>query len=425
MATKLTDAKIEALRPDPSGKQLLIWDSETRGLGVLVSRVTKSFVVQHKLNDGRTRRVTIGPVALGVRAARVEAAQLIAGMRQGVDPTAERRRAAAKVELTLRDALNAYVGTKDEPAGNIKPATRDAYRSTIEKRFADWLDRPLREIDGDMVSRRYNEIARDATHRGRVVGGGENTGAASANFAMKVLSAVYRRAEIKARRKADPLPLCPVAVLSEDEAWREVPERENYVTGDQLPGFWRGIEALDNRTVADCLKMILFTGMRKGEACGLRWDEVDMATRTIKLRSIRTKAGRKLDLPMSDVTHGILVARRALVPAGVAWVFPASRGGGHLEEPRYELRKIAVATGINATVHDLRRTFVTHAEESEISLLALKAMINHALGGSVTEKYVRMTTERLRKPVQRVADRLKELCGIDATMPEGVERLRG
>jgi len=73
------------------------------------------------------------------------------------------------------------------------------------------------------------------------------------------------------------------------------------------------------------------------------------------------------------------------------------------------------------SAHDLRRTFVTVAEGADISPMALKALVNHALGNDVTSGYVQMTTERLREPAQRVADRLRALCGIAA--PEGVARM--
>ena len=58
------------------------------------------------------------------------------------------------------------------------------------------------------------------------------------------------------------------------------------------------------------------------------------------------------------------------------------------------------------TPHDLRRTYVTVAENTDISALALKALVNHSLGDDVTAGYVQMTVDRLRDPAQRVADRL-------------------
>jgi hypothetical protein len=94
-----------------------------------------------------------------------------------------------------------------------------------------------------------------------------------------------------------------------------------------------------------------------------------------------------------------------------------------LEEPKFPLRLVAEASGIAISAHDLRRTFITIAESCDISPLALKALVAHALGSDVTAGYVQISTERLREPVRKVCDRLKELCGIVA--PAGnVARLR-
>ena len=57
-----------------------------------------------------------------------------------------------------------------------------------------------------------------------------------------------------------------------------------------------------------------------------------------------------------------------------------------------------------------------------MSVLALKALVNHSLGKGVTEGYVQMSVERLREPAQRVADKLKSLCGV-VTL-EGVSKLK-
>ena len=65
---KMTKREIAGLKsPDPTGKQYSIGlRSEHPGLGILVSGTTsaKSWVVQGKLKDGTTRRVTLGPVAV-------------------------------------------------------------------------------------------------------------------------------------------------------------------------------------------------------------------------------------------------------------------------------------------------------------------------------------------------------------------------
>jgi integrase len=129
------------------------------------------------------------------------------------------------------------------------------------------------------------------------------------------------------------------------------------------------------------------------------------------LPATRTKASRKLDLPMTTVVRDLLVALRAFAKDG-PFVFPATSKSGHIEEPKFHLGLVAKQTGITVSVHDLRRTYVTTAESCDISPMALKALVNHALGRDVTSGYVQITAERLRAPAQRVCDRLIELCGI-------------
>jgi integrase len=85
---------------------------------------------------------------------------------------------------------------------------------------------------------------------------------------------------------------------------------------------------------------------------------------------------------------------------------------------------VAAATGIRVSAHDLRRTYLTIAESADISPLALKALVNHSLGGGITERYVQIKTERLREPAQRVCDKLKVLCGITAPAGENVAQLK-
>jgi integrase len=106
-------------------------------------------------------------------------------------------------------------------------------------------------------------------------------------------------------------------------------------------------------------------------------------------------------------------------------VFPANSKSKHIEEPKFPLKAVADATGIQVSVHDLRRTYITVAESTDMSVLALKALVNHSLGKDVTEGYIQMTAERLREPAQRVADKLKTLTGIEPPRGVNVTKLKG
>jgi integrase len=261
---------------------------------------------------------------------------------------------------------------------------------------------------------------------------------------MAALRAIYNYA----LDRDETLPPNPVRLRKE---WFNVAPRERFLNGDQLPVFYTALGDLENKIQADFLRVVLFTGLRRASAAALRWEQVDFASRVIRLPAKQLKGGkRRLDLPMTDYLRDLLVARRVLGDDG-GWVFPADSESGHLEEPAFALGEVAKATaiagaraagvkidddddvpqgvidkyGVAVSCHDLRRTFITVAESTDISPLALKALVNHAVGGDVTANYVRLTVERLREPAQRVANQLKQLCGIAKPAGENVERIGG
>jgi integrase len=423
VAIKLTKRVIDGLpAPDPSGKQRLVWDAELKGFGLLVSGVTsaKTYIAQRKLPGGLTRRVTVGSVAeIDLNRARAMAADLLNDMRHGRDPKAARRSAA---QWTLRRGLEDYLKANKR----IVEKTRQGYRSAVEGYLKDWLDLPLGQITPDMVEARHRKIQegveasrREAARKAEREAiqpkhWNSSPGSSTANGVMRALRAVWNHV---AERAPDLPPTNPVRRLRRQ--WYAEPRRERMVSSDDLPRFYAAVDALgkgelrvQNRTASDFLKAALFTGLRRGELTGLRWDEVDFAARVIRLPAKRMKAGRRLDLPMSSFVRDLLVARRALGDDG-PFVFAADSRSGHLEEPRAGLDPVAEATGIRVSCHDLRRVFITVAEETDISVMALKALVAHAIGGDVTAGYVQLSVERLRAPAQRVGDRMMELCGIE------------
>jgi integrase len=82
-------------------------------------------------------------------------------------------------------------------------------------------------------------------------------------------------------------------------------------------------------------------------------------------------------------------------------------------------------TGLPFSIHDLRRSYATIAESTDIAWLALKALLNHSAGSNITATYVALTPERLRAPAQKVCDRIKQLCGVAAPTGNNVAALRG
>lgn len=402
--TKLTERAVAGLRaPTRSGRQEVHWDETLPGFGVLLSGKTASraYVAQRDLPSGKTRRVTVAAVAeMPLAEARKRAAEVLVDMRRGLDPKTARRGAA-----TLRSAMEEYLTAN----ASLRPRSVAAYRYSVERHLGPWLDLKLVDITRDMVEARLRGIAAEAAGRRR-----DATGHAAANSAMRALRVVYNYV-------AERQPGMPPNPVKLRKLWLPVAPRDRRVEDADLPKFYKAVTELTNPIHRDYILLLLFTGLRRREAAALRWSEVDLANRVIRLPASRAKSGVRLDLPMSDLVRDLLVARRALGDA--EHVFPSNSKSGHFEEPKFPFQQVAEASGVVVSAHDLRRTYVTVAESTDMSVMALKALVNHSLGKGVTEGYVQISVERLRAPAQRVADRLKELCRIEA--PEGVAVLNG
>lgn len=110
---------------------------------------------------------------------------------------------------------------------------------------------------------------------------------------------------------------------------------------------------------------------------------------------------------MTDFVADLLIARRQLGDAD--YVFPSRethiRGGAWTKKLRKKMK-------LEFSIHDLRRTYATVAESTDIPWLALKALLNHSAGSNITASYVALTPERLRAPAQKVCDRMKALCNV-------------
>jgi integrase len=445
---KLTKRSVEALAaPTKSGKQELVWDAgenRVRGFGLLVSgtSTTKAYVLQATLKgQGRVRR-TIGrtdDIEFDEARRRAEAWRQQMAEGYDPDPPARIRSELEAREWTLESALKAYL----EARHSLRQRSRDGYDGTIRGHLKDWLKLPLRSISPAMVEARHREIQKqvaqaDATRRKEreakrkaaakkkgeaYVPPAEPTvvvnGHATANGCMVALRTVWNYA---AGRVPD-LPRSPTGILKRQ--WFDVAPRERHVKADDMAAFYAAVAAMkkENRQAHDYILLLMFTGLRRGEAAGLRWSDVDFKGRVIRLPAKRAKNKRHLDLPMSDFVHDLLVARRALGTEG-DFVFPGDGETGHIVEPKKALAAVSKTAGVKVSPHDLRRTFITTAAEITMPVFALKGLVNHALGADTTANYAQVTVASLREPMQATANKIKEYCGIPEIKGANVKEMR-
>jgi integrase len=387
---KLTQKTITKLpAPTASGKPVLYWDADLRGFGVLCSGRTSSrtYICQRDLPGGRTRRVTIAACnEMPLVEAKEAARGLLVDMRRGLDPK-------QKSTGTLQQTLTAYLQSNKD----IKPQTSAIYLRVLNTYLAAWRDRPLAGITPVEIDGLHHAIAAKVARRG------QHSGHSVANLTVRLFKLLYNFAA----SRDDTLPRNPVRLRGSE--WHKTTPRRQPIAPERLADWYAAVMELP-LLGRDYLLLTLFTGLRRREAAALTWAEVDFNACVIRLPAQRAKAGRALDLPMSDFVRDLLVARRAL--GNAKFVFPSYGRSGHIEETRAWLDAVRESTGIEFSTHDLRRTFITVANSCDIGVYKLKALVNHSLNNGVTENYIKMTPAQLRVPAQRVCDELKRLCGV-------------
>ncbi len=382
------------LDTDPPGAKK---SEAVQGLQLVVSSAgTKSFVLCRKLN-GKTKRITIGRFpAIPVEDARKRAVQLGVDLANGIDPM-EAKRAERIKGKTLLNVYEDYIDTRD-----LSDNTKSNYKTIMNSHLSAWKDKPLKSINRDMISDKHKEISQFS--------------ATAANKSMRLLRALFNFAYHYVDEDGKSLfPDNPVKSLTARNSWNKEGKRIGLVKEYEIAAWFAAVLQIkdDNinspgSIVSDYLQMACLTGMRRREVTGMRWDEVDLKEKSF-LRD-HTKNGEALYLPLSDYLYRLLVEREE--SRVNEYVFPGRFGKGGFCEPKIQIEIVREISGVYFTSHDLRRTFITNAEQLAIPHYTLKRIVNHKADDDVTRRYVQLTIEHLRDPMQKIEDHFLKMAGI-------------
>ncbi|MBK8973840.1 MAG: integrase family protein [Hahellaceae bacterium] len=378
----------------------------------VMSTGVKSFVVVRKLN-GKTKFVTLGKFPdISVDTARKLARERIAEVARGVDPNAEKK--AERVRgVTLGEVFDDYL--KDR---KLADNTRGNYRTTLRKYLYDWQNKPLREITRDMVIRRHTDITEGDMNPGPDYRQADmGASAAAANKTMRVLRALFQYADVRYETTPGPVKNFdnPVAGLTALKKWNREGRRDGRIMVSELESWFQAVIGLKvdgdefDNTAADYLLFLLLTGLRRREASNLKWTDVNMRSRFFTIWKTKNHEPHKLPLP--DYLMGVLKARQGRFSS--EYVFPGPDLEKPINDPRRQVDLVRRQSGVQFTLHDLRRTFSTVAESLDISHYALKALLNHSGGRDVTgNHYVKIDVERLRKPMETITGYFLKCGGV-------------
>ncbi len=313
---------------------------------------------------------------------------------QGVDLTEQSR-------ITLSEWLDQWVGNME---GMIRPNTLKNYRSNIENHIRPSLgEKRISQIKPTDIQRFYDSLA------------------------LKLASGSVRRIHttlhgiLKAAEQARLIPRNPVD---------EVPppkfsyQKKNVLTEEQVNRFMEVIQ--EDALWHDLFYTEIMTGLRRGELCGLRWEDFDTVNGTLKVcRTVRrekdqglvtgdtkTYAGtRTIILPPS--LTALLKRRKQAVQTD--WIFPDLL---HPERPTApdaaykrlkELLKQAELPDIR--FHDLRHTFATHALTSGVDIKTLSGLLGHTRAAFTLDTYTHTTGDMQKRAAEIVGEFLTDIFG--------------
>jgi integrase len=386
----------------PGGRDLFLWDSDLAGFGLKVSRAgRKVYVCQYRVGGGRrgaVRRYTIGVHGSPWTAdqARTEAKRILGLAAHGEDPAAAKQEARAA--LTVAELCDVYLA---EACATKKSSTLATDRGRIDRHIKPLLgSRKVPEVTRADVRRFLQDIAAGKTaadvktgKRGRaIVKGGKGT----ATRTVGLLGGIFGYAVER-------------GIIAENavRGIKRFPERKNerFLSERELADLGQALRKLEasgkNPHAIAIIKLLIFTGARKGEIERLRWEEIDFQAGLLRL--LDSKSGQKTIL-LNPPALEVLSNRERVGKS--PFVFPATKGEGNFEGVPKVWRKVRDLAGLlDVRLHDLRHSFASVAVGGGASLPVIGALLGHT-NAATTQRYAHLSSDPLKVANEMAGSRI-------------------
>lgn len=374
---RITKRLVEGIKP--ADRDLLQWDSELRGFGVRVKPSgVRSYLVQYRNQHGRSRRLTIGTHGrLTAEEARTEARKLLADVARGCDPAEDRK--TRRNALTLSDFAERYMNEYAE--GKKKPGTLETDRINLRCHILPTLGNlPVASITKSDVVRLHQSMK--ATP-------------GAANRTIQLVSHMLNVAEKWGQRPDGSNPCRHVEKFKEQK-------RERYLSASELLRLGKVLaEAERTRTelpgAIAAIRLLIFTGCRRGEILSLRWDYVDFENEFLRLP--HTKTGARivhLNAPALEVLSTIECQD------GNPFVIVGAKAGAHLVNLKKSWQRIRREADLqDVRLHDLRHSFASVAVGLGESLHMTGKLLGHSQA-QTTQRYAHLADDPVKAATERV-----------------------
>jgi integrase len=399
---KLTQAVVLAARHDGPRDRTCIYDTECRGLYLVVyPSGRRSFYIAYRV-AGRLRRHAIGELGdVTLHQARERAHDIRIAARAGHDPVADRRRARDRMAVSVADWWARY---REHAAPGWKPNTVTLNDFLWAKCIAPVLGaRPIAGLTVADVDAWQRALARDKP--------------GNARFAMRVLRAMLNHAvsmEAMVRN-----PAARVKSLKANKRERFLSEVEFARLLDAI-----AVEQASGAVsphAAGLFRLLMLTGARLREVMLARWDWVAWGDGCLELPDSKTGAKR---VPLS--THAMAELRRleAIRTVGHEWIIEGKVPGCPMVNAQKPWARVRQRAGLGAVrIHDLRHSFASMGAKLGLSAPILGKALGHA-NIATTERYLHLDADPVLAASERIGAEIMACSRVVPAVVVEVDRAK-
>ena len=371
-----------------------------------------------KRTDGRWEgRIVVGHKNNGDPIYRYVLAKTQAELTQKLHDKIEMYRDADLSEdsnMTLGEWLDKWIN--EFMIFTVREGTLSAYKSMIEHQIKPYLgNRPLSTLTTNEIQKFYNAIKKN----GRVHQNRNGSNELADSMVRKIHMLLHESLDTAMRQRL---------VVNNPTNGTTIP-KNNYhakqiLNDEQLEKFMEAIK--DDKQWHDFFYTELTTGLRRGEICGLQWEDFDEQNGKLKIRrsvgrikngvlpigETKTETGmREILLPPS--TTELLAKRKEAAVS--SWIFP------NFYRPEEPLNPQSAYTHLKVLLkkaelplirfHDLRHTFATHAIAGGVDAKTLSGILGHTNASFTLDTYTHVTTDMQKNAAKIVGSFMDDIIG--------------
>jgi integrase len=284
-----------------------------------------------------------------------------------------------KSTLTLTTVAESFLHEHGE---KLEARTREEYQRMIRQLVLPALgNHPIDAINRAAISKLHHSLARTPRQ---------------ANHVLSVISKLMSWAAARGLLASETNPCRGIERYKENRRERFLCSKELARLGEALrEADWQKTETL---YAIAALQLLLLTGARKSEILALKWNQVDLENRVLRLS--RSKTGVKSIYLATAATKILGTLPRV---EGNPFVIVGEVNGSHLVNLQKPWRRIRRRAGLDdVRLHDLRHSYASVGATGGLSLLFVGKLLGHTQA-STTQRYAHLAEHPVRQAGEQIS----------------------